>query len=187
VAIHYDKKTGRFRDDRGRLVARDKAMRSSIARKEYENATRPKPAAKKPAAKKPAAKAPAKPVKARKAAPAKPVPAKPRKAPAKVSPAKLAPAKPLPVKAKPKPAKPVTPSRPRRAPSPAPAYRPDSRPAPDVELPWEQPEGEFVEFPEDDEWFPMPGDADYDYDGIMDDWGDFDDDEPGYGAEGGDE
>lgn len=181
MAIHYDKKTGRFRDAKGRLVARDKAMRSSVARREYEDAHKPKPAAKKPA--KPAAKAQAKPVKARKTPQPKPVPAKPRKAPAK-APAKVSPAK---LPAKRKAAKPATPSGPRRAPSPAQAYRPDSRPAPDVELPWEQPEGEFVEFPEDDEWFPMPGDADFDYDGIMDDWGDFDDDEPGYGAEGGDE
>lgn len=78
MAIHYDAKSKRFRDERGRLVAKDRAMRSSVARREYEAAQRkakpkPKPAATKPKTK---PKAKAKP-KAKKVSPAKPQRAEP--------------------------------------------------------------------------------------------------------------
>jgi len=36
MAIHYDKKLARFRDDSGKLVSRDRAMRSSTARAELK-------------------------------------------------------------------------------------------------------------------------------------------------------
>lgn len=80
MAIHYDPKTKRFRDDKGRLVARDRAMRSSIARREYEKAQKAKPKPK-PKPKTP----PPPPPKKRKAKPAPPPPPPP---PPKVSRAK---------------------------------------------------------------------------------------------------
>lgn len=55
MAIHFNKASGRFKDDRGRFVSKSKAMRSSIARREYAEATAPKPAHK---AKRPAKSAP---------------------------------------------------------------------------------------------------------------------------------
>lgn len=39
MAIHYDPKVKRFRDDSGRLVAKTKALRSSTARAGYRKAT----------------------------------------------------------------------------------------------------------------------------------------------------
>ena len=38
MAIHYDKKLKRFRDDTGRLVSKQRAMKSSVARAEYAKA-----------------------------------------------------------------------------------------------------------------------------------------------------
>lgn len=71
MAIHYDKKLGRFRDDAGRLVSRDRAMRSSVARREYEAAQRkPKPKPKPPA-----------PLPKRKPPPPPPPPPKPKRKP----------------------------------------------------------------------------------------------------------
>lgn len=70
MAIHYDPKTKRFRDDSGRLVKKERAMRSSIARAEYERAMRKVVHGKPPAKKTPAKKAPAK------KAPTKKAPAK---------------------------------------------------------------------------------------------------------------
>lgn len=91
MAIHYDPKTKRFRDSSGKLVKKERAMRSSIARAEYERAMRKvvhgKPTAKKAPAKKPPAK----------------------KAPAKKAPAKKAPAKKAPAKKSTRPPKPPAP------------------------------------------------------------------------------
>lgn len=89
MAIHYDAKSKRFRDERGRLVSKDRAMRSSIARKEYEKAQRkarpmvkPKAEPKAPPAKKPKVSHAKPPVKKKpKVSPAKPTPKKPRKKP----------------------------------------------------------------------------------------------------------
>lgn len=124
MAIHYDPKSKRFRDDKGRMVAAAKAMRSSVARREYEAAQRkatPKPKAK-PAKAAPKAKPKVKPK------------AKPKAEP-KVSPAK--------------------PQQPRQA-------------------PWET-EGIVREYPEPDEWF--QDDDFYDYDDLVDDWGDYDEED----------
>ena len=70
MAIHYDPKTKRFRDSSGKLVKKERAMRSSIARAEYERAMRKVVHGKPPAKKAPVKKAPAK------KAPAKKAPAK---------------------------------------------------------------------------------------------------------------
>lgn len=152
MAIHYDKKTGRFKDDSGRFVAKAKAMRSSIARREYESATKPAPkktqAARpglKPAGPKPAARKRAAPIPVKK--PVRPVVAK---------------------SAPPRKAKPVKPK-------PAPVRVPKPTPAPRVYPPHigEQ-EGIIEEFPE--EWFPDPGsEDDFDWDDIEDIWGDYED------------
>lgn len=81
MAIHYDAKLKRFRDDSGRLVSRDRAWRSSVARAEFAKAqkvSRAKPKAvvkpppkAAPPKKVPAKKAAAKKVTAKKAAPSK--------------------------------------------------------------------------------------------------------------------
>lgn len=42
MAIHYDSKLRRFRDSTGKMVSKTRAMRSSIARREYEAARRKK-------------------------------------------------------------------------------------------------------------------------------------------------
>ena len=118
MAIHYDAKAKRFRDDSGRLVSRDRAMRSSVARREYEKAQRKRPAVKAPAKKAPAKKAPAKP-----------------KAPRVV------------------------------------IKRHD--PFEDGVAPWER-EGIVREYPDDDQWFINDG---YGYDDLIDEWGQFDDEE----------
>ena len=119
MAIHYDKRLKRFRDDAGRMVSAKRAMRSSVARREFEAAQR----------------TPRLPASAKKVSHAKP-PAKPRPKP----------------RAKPKP-KP-------RAPGPM--------------APWEK-EGIVREYPAPDEWIP---EVDfYGYDDLVDDWGDYDDEE----------
>lgn len=159
MAIHYDKKTGRFKDDSGRFVARDKAMRSSIARREYADAQaktkappRPKPAAGKRPAPVPVKK-PLRPVVAKDAAPSKAKP--PSKKPAPVRVPKPAPAaKKPPVKKKPKKAPPAPPR----------IYPPHIG----------EQEGIIEEFPE--QWFPDPGsEDDFDWDDIEDIWGDYED------------
>lgn len=67
MAIHYDPKTKRFRDSSGKLVKKERAMRSSIARAEYERAMRKVVHGKPPAKKAPVKKAPAKKAPAKKA------------------------------------------------------------------------------------------------------------------------
>ncbi len=78
MAIHYDPKSKRFRDERG-FVSNARGMRSSVARRELERATRPrqpKPKTKPKAAPKPKAKPPKAKAPARQAAPSsKPKPA----------------------------------------------------------------------------------------------------------------
>lgn len=176
MAIHYDKKTGRFKDDKGRFVARDKAMRSSIARREYENATavqKRKPKALPVAV---PVRKPAKPKAARKVDTPPPKP-KAKRAP-QVQHAKPKPkdAYKAPRKQAAKPSPPPTPVPKKKA--PAKKRRPRGRPSPRVEPPWDQ-EGFIREFPEDDEWFPEVGawDRDYGYDDVADDWGDYEDDD----------
>lgn len=130
MAIHYDPKLKRFRDNSGRIVSKARAQRSSVARREYAAAQQ----------------------KPRKVSPAKLPPSKPKTAPKKVSPAKPAPSKP---KAK-------------RPPKPKP--KPSTRDVP----PWEK-EGVVREYPAPDEWFP---EVDfYGYDDLIDDWGDYDDED----------
>lgn len=149
MAIHYDPKTKRFRDDKGRLVARDRAMRSSIARREYEKAQKAKP---KPKPKTP----PPPPPKKRKAKPAPPPPKK-RKA-------KPAPPPPPPPPPPPK----VSRAKPKPKPKPKPKEEGPRIP------PWER-EGIVKEYPDPDEWFP---EIDfYGYDDLEDDWGDYDDED----------
>lgn len=119
MAIHYDPKLKRFRDDSGKMVSKDRALRSSIARREYEAAQRKKPKLK----------------------------ALPKQ---KVSPAKPK----VKLKAKLK-------------------ARLPAKPAPRIP-PWER-EGIVREYPEPDEWLP---EVDfYGYDDLIDDWGDYDDEE----------
>jgi len=131
MAIHYDPKTKRFRDERG-FVSRERAMRSSVARREYEAAQRKK--------------------------------AKPKPKPAPKAKPKPAP-KPAP-KAKPKPAKKVSHGKPKAKPRP--------RKPKDADLPpWDR-EGIVKETPDDDEWFT---EFPYDYDDLIDEWGDYDDEE----------
>lgn len=40
MAIHYRKSSGRFYDDSGKRVSKDRAMKSSVARREFEQASR---------------------------------------------------------------------------------------------------------------------------------------------------
>lgn len=136
MAIHYDAKSKRFRDERGRLVSKDRAMRSSVARREYEQAQRK-----------------------RKVSPAKPPTKQPAAPPAKKSPAKKPPAKKPPAKKSPAKKPPA-----KRAPPPPQEFVP----------PWEI-EGIVREYPEPDEWFP---EVDwFDYDDVLEDWGNFTDEE----------
>lgn len=81
MAIHYDRKLKRFRDDSGHFVSRERAMHSSVARRELAAAQR-KPR------KKPTPKPPPPPAKARKRPTPKPPPppAKARKKARKAAP-----------------------------------------------------------------------------------------------------
>lgn len=176
MAIHYDKKSGRFKDDNGRFVSKDKAMRSSIARREYESATKqhaprveagaiqqrkrqvpakagPKPAPRKRTEKVSHAK-PVRPVVAKKAPPRKAKPASKKPAPVRVPKQAAAPKAVRPPKA-------VAPSRPRDEERAYPPHVGDQ-------------EGIVEEFPLD--WFPDPGsEDDFDWQDIEDLWGDYED------------
>lgn len=170
MAIHYDKKTGRFKDDRGRFVAKDRAMRSSIARREYEQAQRsPSQARRAPAG------SSKKPIRAPVAPP--PAPSK-KKPPAAPAPAKRV-AKPA-SKPPPPAKKAAKPKRRRR-----PASRPSAREVPPWELMDDDEAAEVREFPAADEWFPdaRAWDRDYGYDDLVDEWGDYVDDDTTSGGE----
>lgn len=149
MAIHYDKKLGRFRDDSGRIVSRDRAMRSSVARREYEAAQR-KPAK-------------------RKSVPPPPPPPKKRKPPPPPPPPPLPP----PPSPPPKKRKPKAPSRSRKvvkAPKVSQAKLP----------PWMR-DGIIKETPDPEEWFDET--EFYGYDDLIDEWGDYDDDDTTSGGE----
>jgi len=154
MAIHYDKKLGRFRDDSGRLVSRDRAMRSSVARREFEAATKPK--------RKPKPAPPPAPVKRKPAPP--PAPVKRKQAPPPPPPPPPSP------KRKPKTKKPSKSRQVSKAPKVSQAKLP----------PWMR-EGIIQETPEPDEWFD-DGDF-YGYDDMIDEWGDYDDDDTTSGGD----
>ena len=148
MAIHYDPKLKRFRDSSGKLVTQDRAMRSSVARREFDAAQRkPKPAPPKP----------------------KPAPPKPKPAPPKRKPA---PPPPPPPKRKPK-AKPKAPSKSRQV-TKAPKVSQAKLP------PWMR-DGIVQETPDPDQWF--ADDDFYGYDDMIDEWGDYDDDDTTSGGD----
>jgi hypothetical protein len=162
MAIHYDAKLKRFRDGSGKLVSKAKAMRSSIARREYEQAVQKAAAVRKPTA---VAKRVLSDVPPRAQKPAV-LPRKKPRAPAKA--VVLAPAaKPIPPKKKTKPKKPgkVKPFR---------AFEEEDLP------PWMR-EGVVREYPRSWEWF--RDDEYYSYDELIEDWGEYDDDETTSGGE----
>lgn len=163
MAIHYDPKLGRFRDGTGRLVSKAKAMRSSIARREYEQALQKKPAARPtPSVAKVPAKVSARPRKTQKAEPKPEVAARLRK---KKDAAK---AKPIP---------PVSRTRPKKPPQLKATFRAFEE---DDLPPWMR-EGVVREYPRSYEWFPTA--ERYGYDELDEDWGEYDDDETTSGGD----
>lgn len=132
MAIHYDAKLKRFRDDSGKLVSRQRAWRSSTARAEFAKAQKVSHA--KPKTKKPQTPLAAVSKKAAKKAPAKTAAKVPRKGAKKKAKKRI--------------------------------------------FPWDV-EGVIREYPEPQDWFPDIEEPDYDYgyDDLIEDWGDFEDED----------
>lgn len=76
MSIHYDRKSGRFRDDAGHWVSKTRALKSATARKEFAKATAPRQRAPRPAPPPP----PAPPPKRQRKAPPPPPPPPPKPA-----------------------------------------------------------------------------------------------------------
>lgn len=175
MAIHYDSKSKRFRDDSGHFVAKARAMRSSIARREYDEAQ--KVLAKKTASRRRGAsgvhaerqntrekaKTKGKAVSHAKLADGE------RRRKAAVEDGTAPTARPV-LGVRGDAAKKAAKRRRRK--------RPVDRPSPRVEPPWDV-EGIIREFPDPSEWFPDLGawDYGYSYDEISDDWGGYADDD----------